>query len=29
MVVTEPTSDCDAEIGDECSMLNEIELYSG
>ncbi|NUP64209.1 MAG: hypothetical protein HOW71_18770 [Nonomuraea sp.] len=29
MVVTEPTSDCDAEIGDSCSMLNEIELYSG
>ncbi|NUR90409.1 MAG: hypothetical protein HOY71_40565, partial [Nonomuraea sp.] len=29
MVQTEPTGDCDAEIGDSCSMLNEIELYTG
>lgn len=27
MIVTEPTDGCDAEIGDSCSMLNELELY--
>ncbi|RSN06722.1 hypothetical protein DMB42_26050 [Nonomuraea sp. WAC 01424] len=27
MIVTEPTRDCDPEIGDSCSMLNELELY--
>lgn len=25
---TEPTRDCDPEIGTSCSMLNEVELYS-
>ncbi|MFG2074260.1 exo-alpha-sialidase [Nonomuraea maritima] len=27
-IVTEPTLDCDPEIGASCSMLNEVELYS-
>ncbi|MFI7612426.1 exo-alpha-sialidase [Nonomuraea terrae] len=27
-IVTEPTRDCDPEIGASCSMLNEVELYS-
>ncbi|MEV6034556.1 exo-alpha-sialidase [Nonomuraea sp. NPDC052116] len=27
-IVTEPTSDCEPELGRTCSMLNEIELYS-